>query len=207
MKKLPSKFHPKHLFRSHKSQSNPSSFNSNNNSNSNNKSKGTATPTSVLHENSSDEWSEASTDVQFELIQAFKFIDTDGDGKITRKELETILNRIGGSSEPPIRDELSMMLNEIDKNGDGVITLEEFGAISSVFVPPACDSELKDVFEFFDTDRDGRITADELFEVLRSLGDAECTLDDCRSMIRSVDKNGDGVVCFEDFARMMELQV
>nr|XP_043635989.1 squidulin [Erigeron canadensis] len=177
-----------------------------------NKSDGVATPTSVLqhanlhtHEISSDEWSEISTDVQFEMMQAFRFIDKDDDGKITKAELEAILNRIGGS-EPQIHDELTIMLSEIDRDGDGIITLEEFGAISAAFGPPSCDTELKDVFEFFDTDKDGRITADELFEVFKSLGDGDCTLEECRSMISNVDKNGDGFVCFEDFTRMMEQQ-
>ncbi|CAI9301411.1 unnamed protein product [Lactuca saligna] len=225
--KISGKLNPKHLFRSNKnrsvSRSDPSSFGSyattsstsSEPSHGHNKSmsSGVATPTSVLprhsnshsHEISSEEWLENSTDVQFELVQAFRFIDSDGDGMITREELEAVLNRIGGS-EPPIREELSLMLSELDRDGDGIITLEEFGAISSAFGPPACDTELRDAFDFFDTDRDGKITADELFAVFKSIGDGRCTLEECRSMISSVDKNGDGFVCFEDFTRMMEQQ-
>ncbi|KAK9065720.1 hypothetical protein SSX86_015121 [Deinandra increscens subsp. villosa] len=220
--KLAGKIHPRHLFRSKKSRSvsrsDPSSFSSYATTSSaspesivsKSRSNGIATPTSVLptREISSDEWSEVSTDVQFELVQAFRFIDRDGDGRITREELEAVLNGIGGSERRPlIREELSLMLNEIDKNGDGFITLEEFGAISSAFGPPSGDNELRDVFEFFDTDHDGLITADELFAVFRSLGDGRCTLEECRSMIRNVDRNGDGFVCFEDFSRMMDPQI
>ncbi|KAF5785994.1 putative EF-hand domain pair protein CML [Helianthus annuus] len=220
--KIAGKIHPKHLFRSKKnrsvSRSDPPSFNSYATTSSgspepshrNDKStlNGVATPTSVLpsHEICSDEWSEVSTDVQVELIQAFRFIDADNDGQITLEELEAVLSRIGGS-EPLIREELSLMLNELDKNGDGIITLDEFGAISSAFGPPACDTELRDVFDFFDGDHDGRITADELFEALKSLGDGKCTLEECKSMISNVDKNGDGFVCFEDFSRMMAPQI
>ncbi|CAH1445763.1 unnamed protein product [Lactuca virosa] len=224
--KISGKLNPKHLFRSNKSRSvsrsDPSSFGSYATTSSTSPepshghhksmSSGVATPTSVLprHSNShsheiSSEWSENSTDVQFELVQAFRFIDSDGDGRITREELEAVLNQIGGS-EPPIREELSLMLSELDRDGDGIITLEEFGAISSAFGPPACDTELRDAFDFFDTDRDGKITADELFAVFKSIGDGRCTLEECRSMISSVDKNGDGFVCFEDFTRMMEQQ-
>lgn len=131
-------------------------------------------------------------------------IDRDGDGKITREELEALLLKVG--AEPPSREELRMLLSEVDRNGDGCISLQEFGAISSAFGPPACDSELRDAFDFFDKDHDGRITAEELHKVFGGIGDGRCTLEDCQRMISSVDKNGDGFVCFEDFSRMMELQ-
>lgn len=161
-------------------------------------------PPSLSNEISADEWSEISADVYLEIEQAFRLIDRDGDGKITRQELEALLIRVG--AEPPTPEELSMLLSEVDRDGDGCISLEEFGAISSVFLPPACDSELRDAFDFFDTDHDGKITAEELFNVFRAIGDARCTLEDCRRMISGVDKNQDGFVCFDDFCRMMELQ-
>lgn len=131
-------------------------------------------------------------------------IDGDGDGKIHKEELSAILTRVG--SDPPTEEELVQLLNEVDVNGDGCISLQEFGAISSAFGPPACDSELRDAFDFFDADHDGKITADELFSVFRQIGDSRCTLEECRRMIRGVDKNGDGFVCFEDFCIMMEQQ-
>lgn len=73
-------------------------------------------------------------------------------------------------------------------------------------VQPVCDSELRNTFEIFDANHDGRITAEELFSVFTTMGDERCTLEDCRRMIAGVDKNGDGFVCFDDFARMMETQ-
>ncbi|KAL8213751.1 hypothetical protein R6Q57_003200 [Mikania cordata] len=218
---LAGKLNPKNLFRSKKtsklSRSESSSFNSSITTSStspdsshhhNLKSSGIATPTSVLQvqqETASDESSEVLTDVQFELVQAFRMIDTDGDGRITRSELEALLHRIGGD-EPISSEEVSSMINEIDVDGDGSISLEEFGVISSAFGPPSCDGEIRGAFEFFDTDRDGRITAGELLAGFKSIGDEECTLEDCRRMISSVDKNGDGIVCFEDFTLMMEQQ-
>ncbi|KAK9069249.1 hypothetical protein SSX86_013365 [Deinandra increscens subsp. villosa] len=218
--KLPAKFNPKSLFRSKKtstvSRSESSSFDSSITTSSDSpdsshhhhrKSKangGVATPTSVLREtSSSDEGSEISAELQFELLQAFRIMD--GDGRITRSELEALLSRLGGA-EPISPEELSVMINEIDRDGDGSISLEEFGVISSAFGPPSCDDEIRGAFEFFDTDNDGLITAGELFAVFKSIGDGECTLEDCRRMISSVDKNGDGFVCFEDFTRMMETQ-
>ncbi|KAH6772167.1 hypothetical protein C2S52_005049 [Perilla frutescens var. hirtella] len=165
---------------------------------------GSSTPTSVLPSSSSGEWPEIATDVYLELKQAFDMIDRDGDGKIEKEELERLLCRLAG--EPPSQEELKLMMSEVDRDGDGCISLEEFYAIGSAFAPPTCDGELRDTFDFFDSDRDGKITAEELLEVFKTIGDAECTLEDCRRMIRGVDRNGDGFVCFEDFTRMMELQ-
>ncbi|XP_027072278.1 probable calcium-binding protein CML36 [Coffea arabica] len=164
------------------------------------------TPTSVLpptlsSEITADEWSEISGGVYEDVKEAFKMIDKDGDGKITREELEALLSRVG--AEPPSAEELNMLLSEVDRDGDGCISLEEFEAIGSAFGPPSCDSEMRDAFDFFDTDHDGRITAEELYNVFRVIGDGQCTLDECQRMISGVDKNGVGFVCFEDFSRMM----
>ncbi|CAK9185914.1 unnamed protein product [Ilex paraguariensis] len=170
------------------------------------KSNGLATPTSVLPSPSPvrDEWPEISANLYVELVEAFKLFDRDGDGKITTVELKALLSRVG--AEQPSEEELTMMLSEVDRDGDGCVSLEEFSAISSAFGPPSCRSELKDAFDVFDTDHDGKITAEELFNVFNDIGDGGCTLEDCRRMIKGVDKNGDGFVCFEDFTRMMELQ-
>ncbi|CAK9184009.1 unnamed protein product [Ilex paraguariensis] len=165
-----------------------------------------ATPKSVLPSHSSvgDEWPQLSADMGCELVQAFKFIDRDGDGKIPTAELKALLSQVGKA--PPNEEELKMMLSDVDRDGDGCISLEEFGAIGPAFGPPECDSELRETFDFFDADHNGKITAEELFNVFSVIGDGQCTLEDCRRMISGVDRNGDGFVCFEDFSRMMELQ-
>ncbi|EYU20776.1 hypothetical protein ABFS82_11G011600 [Erythranthe guttata] len=154
---------------------------------------GLSTPTSVLP---------SADDLCSELKQAFEMIDRDGDGKIKKEELEGLLSRLG--AEPPSQEELKLMVSEVDRDGDGCISLEEFYAIGSAFAPPTCDGELRSTFDFFDSDRDGKITAEELFRVFETIGDARCTLEDCRRMIKGVDRNGDGFVCFEDFSLMMD---
>ncbi|XP_043690609.1 probable calcium-binding protein CML36 [Telopea speciosissima] len=225
------KFIPKSLFRSVSkksrsiSRSDPLSFNSGISSSSTSSSDssssthlkegggggggggGPGTPTSVLpshtQQHVSGDWSDLPVDTTVELVQSFKLVDRDGDGKITKHDLEALLVRLGMA--PESEEELSMMLMDIDRDGDGCISLEEFGAISSVF-GPACGSELHDAFNFFDADRDGKISAEELLKGFLAIGDDRCTLEDCRRMIDGVDTNGDGFVCFDDFSRMMEQQ-
>ncbi|KAJ4706284.1 Calcium-binding protein [Melia azedarach] len=223
--KFISKLSPKRLLRSKKdrtivSRSDPSSFSSGTSSSSSSDSsiskhhrkpssvpERTGTPTSVLPEISGD-WSDMSADISvdlnYELIQAFKLLDRNNDGVVSRSELEAFLIRLG--AEPPSQEEVSMMLSEVDRDGDGCISLESLSRMVNSACEPACEPELKQTFDFFDTDHDGKITAEELLSVFTQLGDESCTLEDCRRMVALVDKNDDGFVCFQDFSRMMELQ-
>ncbi|CAA2981257.1 probable calcium-binding CML36 [Olea europaea subsp. europaea] len=209
---------PKKLFKSKKSRSvsrsetDPSSFSSQSLSSSSDESQsgikkpidGLETPTSVLPCLSSGELSVISADVYVELKQAFEMIDREGSGKVKKEELKNLLSCVG--AEPPSQEELTMMLNEVDRDGDGCISLEEFYAIGSAFGPHAWETELRETFDFFDSDRDGKIAAEELLNVFKTIGDSQCTLEDCRRMIRGADGNGDGFVCFEDFRRLMGQQ-
>lgn len=219
--KLIEKLSPKRFFRSKSkrdrtsvSRSDPSSFSSSSTSDSftHNRS-GSApdrvgTPTSVLPEISGD-WSDMSADfspdLNYELVQAFKLLDRDNDGVVLRSELEALLIRLG--AEPPTLEEVSLMLSEVDREGDGCISLGALmSRVGNSACEPACEPELKETFDFFDADHDGKITAEELWSVFSNLLDLQYTLDDCRRMIALVDKTGDGFVRFEDFSRMMELQ-
>jgi len=112
---------------------------------------------------------------------------------LTREDLETALRRVVSSEE-----ELAEMLAEAA--GSGVL-LEEIAAEAQAAA--ADEGDLRDTFAVFDADGDGRISAEELLAVLASLGDDRCSVEDCRRMIGGVDVDGDGFVCFNEFARMM----
>lgn len=95
------------------------------------------------------------------------------------------------------------MVKEIDSDGDGFIDFKEFVELNTLGVDSKEVMEnLKDAFSVYDIDGNGSITADELFKVLKSLGD-ECTLAECKKMISGVDSDGDGMIDFEEFKVMM----
>ena len=49
-----------------------------------------------------------------------------------------------------------------------------------------------------DANKDGKITAKELRRILRELGD-DFSNKQCNRMIKSVDKDGDGMISFDEF--------
>ncbi|KAF7254783.1 Calmodulin-like protein 3 [Varanus komodoensis] len=68
----------------------------------------------------------------------------------------------------------------------------------------------KEAFSHFDTDGDGKVTAEELGSALRSLvpvlGNLQeaFTEEKVEQMVRQVDKDGDGKISFEEFVKMLE---
>lgn len=95
------------------------------------------------------------------------------------------------------------MILEVDSDGDGFIDFKEFVELNTNGVDQAEALEnLKDAFSVYDIDGNGSISAEELYKVLRSLGD-ECSIAECKKMIGAVDSDGDGMINFEEFKVMM----
>ncbi|MED6132764.1 putative calcium-binding protein cml25 [Stylosanthes scabra] len=135
-----------------------------------------------------------------ELEQVFQKFDVNGDGKISSSELGSIMGSLGQSAS---KEELDKMIREVDSDGDGFISLGEFIELNTKDIDPNEVLEnLKDAFSVFDIDGNGSITADELHNVMASLGE-QCSLEECRKMISGVDSDGDGAIDFEEFRMMM----
>ncbi|XP_052105394.1 calmodulin-A-like [Mytilus californianus] len=63
-------------------------------------------------------------------------------------------------------------------------------------------AELKEAFALFDKDGDGRITANELESVMKSMGENP-TPKELRQIIHDVDTDGSGAIEFNEFLIMM----
>ncbi|XVF29362.1 hypothetical protein REPUB_Repub15cG0114500 [Reevesia pubescens] len=138
-----------------------------------------------------------------ELKRVFQMFDKNGDGRITKKELNDSLENLG-IFIPDV--ELTQMIENIDVNGDNCVDIDEFGELYQSLMDDKDEEEdMKEAFNVFDKNGDGYISVDELRSVLVSLGLKQGkTVEDCKRMIMKVDVDGDGRVNFKEFKQMME---
>ena len=129
--------------------------------------------------------------------------DKNGDGRITKEELNESLENLGILIPD---EELTQMIEKMDVNGDNCIDIDEFGEMYRSLMDDKDEEEdLKEAFNVFDQNGDGYISVDELRSVLASLGLKQGkTIEDCKRMIMKVDVDGDGRVNFKEFKQMMK---
>ena len=147
-----------------------------------------------------------------ELRKVFSTFDKNGDGFITKQELRESLRNIGIFMADKEVDDIVV---KYDSNSDGLIDFEEFCLLTSECVGGDHhekeggvmgneEVDLKEAFDVFDKDNDGLISVEELALVLTSLGLREGRkIEECKEMIKKVDMDGDGMVNFNEFKRMM----
>ncbi|PHJ21601.1 calcium-dependent protein [Cystoisospora suis] len=98
------------------------------------------------------------------LKNVFLGLDEDGDGTLTINEIRAGLTR-SGLELPP---DLDALMHEVDSDGSGVIDYTEFIAASLDKRQYIQEDVCWAAFRVFDIDNNGRISADELAQVLLS---------------------------------------
>lgn len=135
--------------------------------------------------------------------EAFSLFDKDRDGKITSRELGTVMRSLG---QTPTEAEISDMINEIDIDNDGTVDFSEFITMMARRMKTSDDEEvIKEAFRVFDRNGNGLISAAELRHVLTSIGD-KLTDEEADEMIRAADVDGDGQINYEEFSRVLSEQ-
>eukprot|EP01025_Chloroclados_australasicus_P050992 TRINITY_DN592_c0_g1_i5.p1 TRINITY_DN592_c0_g1~~TRINITY_DN592_c0_g1_i5.p1 ORF type:complete len:345 (+),score=62.85 TRINITY_DN592_c0_g1_i5:148-1035(+) len=130
------------------------------------------------------------------LKSIFQTIDTDKSGTITVEELREAL-RSKGQNIPD--NELAGIMQNIDVDSNGVIDYEEFLAATLNISKLENDDNLFKAFQHFDKDSSGYITLDELQDALANLRKDV----DLQSILKEVDKDGNGRIDYEEFCDMM----
>jgi calmodulin len=135
-----------------------------------------------------------------EFKEAFSLFDRDGDGKITSKELGTVMRSLG---QNPTEAELADMIKEVDVDGNGTIDFPEFlNMMARKMQENDTEEEIREAFKVFDKDGNGLISAAELRHVMTNLGE-KLTDEEVDEMIREADVDGDGQINYDEFVKMM----
>lgn len=103
-----------------------------------------------------------------------------------------------------------MMLEQADVNGSGKIEQDDFMKVMSDYLDSEKEEsfDVRDLFDFFDTDKDGFISQDELeFAVKELLQDAVSTKEITKMMrlaCKKFKKSKDAMISFRDFQLLLE---
>lgn len=131
-----------------------------------------------------------------ELTEAFKALDSNGDGKITVEELKTGYDKnIGGITDA----EMKKLMQVLDSDGSGAISYSEFIAAAINREKVLTKEKIENCFNIFDKvhasllkDKSGSISINELKRLFA--GNKNVTEEVWKQMLGEIDDNGDGEV-------------
>jgi len=138
-----------------------------------------------------------------EFREAFSLFDKDGDGKITREELEEVMRNL--VSAQATQEDIADMIHNMDTDGNGTVEFEEFlehMLATQNLGEKDHNEELYEAFKIFDKDGNGLISREELGEVMGKLGE-RLTSEEVEEMINEADIDGDGQIDYKEFVNMM----
>jgi len=135
-----------------------------------------------------------------EMKAIFTKLDKDGDGQLTFEEIAEGLKE----ADLPINDDMKELLQAIDSDNSGKIDYSEFIAATLSKKQVIQEDLCWAAFKIFDLDGNGKITKDELQEVLhnRDMLD-EFGEETLKTIMEDADTNGDGEIDFHEFLEMM----
>jgi len=123
--------------------------------------------------------------------QAFEYFDKDGEGTISKKELQDALGALGIIAT---RDDIDRIFIDTTQNEDAEsLVFEEFVTVWSESLKTQKTQEdiLQRAFQYFDRDGNGKLDKSEFMEVLTKLGDP-LSEEQVNTFFDAVDDNRDG---------------
>jgi Ca2+-binding EF-hand superfamily protein len=141
------------------------------------------------------------------IDEAFRHFDTDGDGTISHSEFERGLSQLEGfDSIPNWREQIPSIVSKFDKGGDGTVQLREFflyfgiteyapnviQRMTKIFlVAHEKGMSFRSIFQEFDSDGDGILSAKELVAALEALQTFEpIAIEDAEEVISHLHPEG-----------------
>lgn len=133
------------------------------------------------------------------LTLAFKSLDRNQDGRLSREELIDGLQKTMSSAKAD--EKARDILKNCDVDGSGYIDYTEFLSAGMQMESATNTAMLKNAFQMFDTDGSGKISLDELRNML---GPDLLSSDQAwRNLLQEADANGDGEIDLAEFQHLV----
>lgn len=140
-----------------------------------------------------------------DIHQVFRAMDLDGNGVLTADEVKQGLGAMGGQAGMDI----DKLFANLDMDGSQTIDYTEFCAAGLDQKLSSQEDVIWAAFKTFDLDNVGYISVENLKTILdnadiRDVWSAEVCQDVGKDIIATFDKDGDGMISFDDWRKLME---
>jgi calcium-dependent protein kinase len=135
------------------------------------------------------------------MLEVFKSLDVNNDGILSKQELMVGFRRFVPVGVEDVEAEIEKVMREVDMDLSGAVDYTEFVTATINRSKLVSKERLRMCFDAFDTDGNGSISATELWALLGNAREYDETL--WQELVNEFDRNGDGVIDFEEFTEMM----
>lgn len=148
----------------------------------------------------------ANYNICTEATKLFNIIDFKKDGKIDKQELEYFLMKFLYSSIYPAKEQSDIIFNKINTARSGYIEYGEF--LRAVINPTKFTSKifLQQAFSYFDSDRDGGISLEDLEEkfLKSNKNKGKKIKKELEEIFFKIDLDKDGIISFDEFSNIIK---
>lgn len=124
------------------------------------------------------------------LSRMFKELDADGNGKLSKDELETVCKHHAMITP----EEVDEIFTNCDIDKSGFIDYSEFLTISMTWNNVLKEEKLKMIFDYFQIGKSGNISVKDFKETFPHIPE-----EDWLEFLKEVDSNNDGNIDLEEF--------
>ena len=138
------------------------------------------------------------------MNEIFDLYDTEHTGFVDIKDSLKMLAAMGKVLEPEDENDFLMVA---DPNKEGVISKQNFfkGVEALFTIPNDYLTEIKQAFEFFDKNNNGKISCRDFKKILVKLS-KEYTEQEAEELFKTLDLNSDGEININDFINLWKFQ-
>ena len=138
------------------------------------------------------------------MNEIFDLYDTEHAGYVDIKDSLKMLAAMGKNLEPEDENDFLIVA---DPNKEGIITKQNFlkGVETLFTIPDDYLPEIKEAFEFFDKNNNGKISCKDFKKLLVKLS-KEYTEQEAEELFKTLDLNAEGEININDFINLWKFQ-